>query len=114
VSPQLTDAPHPFQADRFIGADTDEIDTTPTDTNGATYTAPRPVDIMRDSPPDEIDTTPQPERRSEPRAVDPHPAPPPVPASSAGVVSERRSLERAPIETNRPKRSGWWQRKSFF
>ena len=127
VSPQLSDAPHQFEPTGFGSADDDEIDTTPTDTNGATYTAPRPVDIMRDSPPDEIDTTPQPERRSEPRAAV---EPPLAPASSVGAASERPSVERAPIEparserpaeaeppaedTNRPKRSGWWQRKSFF
>jgi ribonuclease E len=77
----------------------DDIDTTPTmDPRPAAFEPPRRIDIVRqnDLLRDEIDTTPQPvERASEPPAREEPPAP-------------------EAEDPNRPKRSGWWQRKSFF
>jgi ribonuclease E len=84
-------------ADPFIGGD--EIDTTPT-----AEPAPArelPWRSSADAAPsnggdeDEIDTTP---RDDEP---------------SRGTTRPE-SAEEADEDPNRPKRSGWWQRKSFF
>ena len=86
----------------------EEVDTTPTMEPARRQDPPPRVD-MRDRlvPTDEIDTTPQPERTrdAQPKEVGPEAsrpgAPPPPPESEED-------------DPNRPKRSGWWQRKSFF
>jgi hypothetical protein len=87
-----------------LGSDYDEIDTTPTLDPRPSHEAPRRMDTVspNDMMPDEIDTTPQPiERPSETASSQPaEPAPAPKPEAEA--------------EENRPKRNGWWQRKSFF
>ena len=89
----------------------DEIDTTPTlETTRVAAEPPRRIDLTTpDLLPDEVDTTPQPverpsELRSE-RAAEP--AAPPPPAAQPQPAAEE-------ADANRPKRSGWWQRKSFF
>jgi ribonuclease E len=86
----------------------DEIDTTPTLDTRPAFEAPRRLDNpVNDILPDEIDTTPQPvERASAARSEQPveaAPTPAPVPEPEPEVE-----------DPNRPKRSGWWQRKSFF
>jgi ribonuclease E len=115
---QVGEAPSPFQGNRFDAAD-DEIDTTPTlETREPrpAFEAPRPVDYLRDSPPDEIDTTPQPERRVE--ATSPAPvedsAPRHAEVTQSGSTESAAEAEQPKEDPNRPKRSGWWQRKSFF
>jgi ribonuclease E len=84
----------------------EEIDTTPTMEPTGRQDLPPRVD-MRDRfvPRDEIDTTPQPERLrdTQPKEV--------APEASRPVTTPPESEEEDP---NRPKRSGWWQRKSFF
>jgi ribonuclease E len=108
----------------------DEIDTTPTlepREPRATFETPRPVDIMRDNPPDEIDTTPRLDRPSDTAASGESPAVQPAShvedaprhADQHRSAQPHPSAERSPAEEpkedpNRPKRSGWWQRKSFF
>ncbi len=105
--PPRVDAPAPFEpSGNFIRRDTfeDEIDTTPTLDTRPSFEAPRRIDLPETSLPDEIDTTPQPiERLSELRSE--QPAEPAPPASKPEPEVE---------DPNRPKRSGWWQRKSFF
>jgi ribonuclease E len=84
----------------------EEVDTTPTMEPARRQDLPTRVD-MRDRlvPSDEIDTTPQPER---PRDTQPKEVAPEV--SRAGAPPPEAEEE----DPNRPKRSGWWQRKSFF
>jgi ribonuclease E len=106
--PPRQDAPAPFEpSGNFVRRDVfdDEIDTTPTLDTRPSFEAPRRIDRPESSPPDEIDTTPQPiERPSELRSEQPpEPEQPRQPQPS--VETE---------DPNRPKRSGWWQRKSFF
>jgi ribonuclease E len=99
------DAAAPFEpSGNFIRRDTfeDEIDTTPQLDTRPAFEAPRRRDLPETSPPDEIDTTPQPiERQNELRSERPAEPAPPAPQPEAE-------------DPNRPKRSGWWQRKSFF
>ena len=82
----------------FGSGDFDEVDTTATLDSTPQRDVPQRVDML---PPhaladDEIDTTPQPERRTEP------------------ARSAETSAEPEEDDPNRPKRSGWWQRRSFF
>ncbi|MEJ0012566.1 MAG: ribonuclease E/G [Bauldia sp.] len=105
--PPRQDAPPPFEpSGNFIRRDTfeDEIDTTPTLDARPAFEAPRRIDLPETSLPDEIDTTPQPiERPSELRSEQPAEPAPPAPKPEPEVE-----------DPSRPKRSGWWQRKSFF
>ena len=89
----------------MIAADEDEIDTTPTLDPRPAAEAPRRIEIaaLDDAPPDEIDTTPQPER---PKEVQPRAAEPPREPQPAAEQEEE--------DASRPKRSGWWQRRTFF
>jgi ribonuclease E len=89
----------------MIAADEDEIDTTPTLDPRPGAEAPRRIEIaaLDDAPPDEIDTTPQPER---PKEVQPRAAEPPREPQPAAEQEEE--------DPSRPKRSGWWQRRTFF
>jgi ribonuclease E len=97
-----TEQPRPFGSSYD-----DEIDTTPTMETRASFEAPRRLDSPEsDILPDEVDTTPQPiERAAAVRNEETASAPPPPPAPEPEAEVE---------DPNRPKRSGWWQRKSFF
>jgi len=92
-----------------IEAPYDEVDTTPTLEPRRAVEPPRRLDFASDDlMSDEIDTTPQVE-----------PAPRPAEAAQAPVPEQKRQPEPKPhveteAEISRPKRSGWWQRKSFF
>ena len=79
--------------------DDDEVDTTPTVGGPPRRESPSSADIARDSyvASDEVDTTPQPDVR---------------PSRDAEAAPDPEQDE--PEDPNRPKRSGWWQRKSFF
>jgi ribonuclease E len=109
--PPREEAPRPFEGGNAFGgtisSDYDEIDTTPTLEPRPAYEAPRRIDVLTENLPDEIDTTPQPiERHGEP-------TPSPV-EQPARAEQPTRSELPAEEDVNRPKRSGWWQRKSFF
>jgi ribonuclease E len=97
-----TEQPRPFGSSYD-----DEIDTTPTMETRASFEAPRRLDSPEsDILPDEVDTTPQPiERAAAVRNEETASASPPQPAPEPEAEVE---------DPNRPKRSGWWQRKSFF
>ncbi len=103
---QADNRPRDEQQPRSFGNSyDDEIDTTPTLDPRPAYTPPRVDDPVVDLLPDEIDTTPQPiARPSELRSEQPA-EPVESPAAQPSVETE---------DPNRPKRSGWWQRKSFF
>lgn len=90
----------------IIAGDEDEIDTTPTLDPRPGAEPPRRIEIatFSDAPPDEIDTTPQPER---PKEAEQRPA---EAQREAQPVAEREEEQ----DPNRPKRSGWWQRRTFF
>jgi ribonuclease E len=104
------EAQHPYQPGNFARrSEFDEIDTTPTLESRPSFEAPRPIDLMRDTPPDEIDTTPQPETRVE-RVASAEPESEPATAPEPAAPRAEEPVEDA----SRPKRSGWWQRKSFF
>ncbi len=93
-----------------ISADDYEIDTTPSLDDDKPGMAPRRLDVATfdAGPPDEVDTTPRLEDevrresvstgKAAPDATPPAPAPEPDDDNAA----------------DRPKRSGWWQRRSFF
>jgi ribonuclease E len=87
----------------------DEIDTTPRiEPAPAREAAPQPTFVRNRfaEPVDEIDTTPLPEPRPAPAsASEPRPEP---------AAEQKPDAEPEPEDPNRPKRSGWWQRRSFF
>jgi ribonuclease E len=83
----------------------DEIDTTPTLDARPAFEAPRRLDTNDDILAGEIDTTPQPEERSSPVTTG---------EAAASAASPAAEPEPESEDPNRPKRSGWWQRKSFF
>jgi ribonuclease E len=108
AQPPRVEAERPFGSGNFatISADYDEIDTTPTLEPRPTHEAPRRIDVAEpdDLLAGEVDTTPQPiERPSE--------MSPGQPTESTPTPQPAAEEENDP---NRPKRSGWWQRKSFF
>jgi ribonuclease E len=83
-----------------LSSDLDEIDTTPTLDERPAAEPVRRIEVPLDEF-GEIDTTPQPDR---PKETAPSPASEPA---------TQRTAEEAD-DPNRPKRSGWWQRRSFF
>ena len=91
TTPTLDDAPPrdlPRRADLDAGPiSDDEIDTTPRDDTPEPREAEARAEVMSEGELDEIDTTPRPD------------------TTSSGPVED---------DPDRPKRSGWWQRKSFF
>jgi ribonuclease E len=106
-APRGDQQPASFERQPFgmIAADEDEIDTTPTLDPRPGNEPPRRIEIatLDDAPDDEIDTTPQPER---PKEVEPRAA---EPARESDPATEQEEED-----PNRPKRSGWWQRRTFF
>jgi ribonuclease E len=108
-----------------ISADYDEIDTTPTLDSGTPRPAPQRADRVADTyiGPDEVDTTPtadtQPSRESwQPPAQaadgDEDDEIDTTPRADAPSRADTRPEPAADDDPDRPKRSGWWQRKSFF
>jgi ribonuclease E len=100
--------PRSQQPQPFGSSYDDEIDTTPTMDSRASFEAPRRLDNpANDILPDEVDTTPQAVER-----------PAAVRVEDAGDIAPSRTPEAEAEpeveDPNRPKRSGWWQRKSFF
>jgi ribonuclease E len=101
TTPTMDDMPRAERSDPIPPSypDDDDVDTTPRiDTPPSRESQPR-VDPVRDNyaPPDEIDTTAQPD-----------PRPSRDTASGPGAAADEAE------DPNRPKRSGWWQRRSFF
>ena len=87
-----------------LSTDFDEIDTTPTLDDRPAAEPARRIEIPLDEF-GEIDTTPQPDRPKESSA----------PANGTTVAEPETPVEtEAEEEPSRPKRSGWWQRRSFF
>jgi ribonuclease E len=112
--PPRADNPRPHDGNNFggtISSDYEDIDTTPTLEARPAHQAPRRIDMR---PPEdllegEIDTTPQPiERPAEVSSSEPADSTP-RPASKPAAEPEAEAED-----PNRPKRNGWWQRKSFF
>ena len=89
----------------------DEIDTTPTLDQVPPREMPQRADMIAETDllDGEVDTTPQPEPRPEPASA----RPPDVPRDRA-PAQPPLPPESEESDPNRPKRSGWWQRKSFF
>jgi len=111
--PPRADGARPHEGNAFggtISSDYEDIDTTPTLEARPAHQAPRRIDMQ---PPEdlldgEIDTTPQPiERPVEVSSIEPTNSAPPATKPAAEPESETE-------DPNRPKRNGWWQRKSFF
>jgi hypothetical protein len=104
--PPHAESPRPYEGGgnyAVISSDFDDIDTTPTLEPRAHHEPPRRIDVHDDLP-GEIDTTPQPIER---------------PKDQAARVNDEAAAPQQPTaeednDPNRPKRSGWWQRKSFF
>jgi ribonuclease E len=96
--------PAPYQPGNFgtLPGDLDEIDTTPRLDEPPVSDMPRRMEVPLDEL-GEIDTTPQPDkpRDSTPQQND-----------NAAAGSEDAAENAA--DPDRPKRSGWWQRRSFF
>jgi ribonuclease E len=111
--PPRADSPRPYEGNTFggtISSDYEDIDTTPTLEARPAHQAPRRIDMQppQDLLEGEVDTTPQPiERPAEVSSSEP--------ANSAQPASKPEAEPEAETEDpNRPKRNGWWQRKSFF
>jgi ribonuclease E len=102
----------PAFADRFgsISSDFDEIDTTPrVDEPAHRGASQRPalVPDLKIGPADEIDTTPRPRERPKEAAAN-------ETLEEPALQPPMQPIELEDEDPNRPKRSGWWQRKSFF
>jgi len=111
--PPRADSPRLYEGNTFggtISSDYEDIDTTPTLEARPAHQAPRRIDMQppQDLLEGEVDTTPQPiERPAEVSSSEP--------ANSAQPASKPEAEPEAETEDpNRPKRNGWWQRKSFF
>ncbi len=105
--PPHMESPRPYEGGgnyAVISSDFDDIDTTPTLEPRTRHEPPRRI-ADDDALPGEIDTTPQPiERQKEPTKR----------ASEEPASTPQQPTEEEDNDPNRPKRSGWWQRKSFF
>ena len=101
------ESPRPYEGGgnyAVISSDFEDIDTTPTLEPRTRHEPPRRI-ADDDALPGEIDTTPQPiERQKEPTNR----------ASEEPASNPHQPTEEEDNDPNRPKRSGWWQRKSFF
>jgi hypothetical protein len=104
--PPHMESPRPYEGGgnyAVISSDFDDIDTTPT-LEPRAYAEPVRRVADNEALPDEVDTTPQPIER---------------PKDHAARADEESAAPQHPTaeednDPNRPKRSGWWQRKSFF